>query len=198
MDPVELEMLKRALSEGRTPTQLELGIGFEAYDPAIRNDHFDKGLGFDKFENFVKLVQPFGYHIKCYFMQKPVPDMTDDQAVEDVKKGIEYFTKTSRLHQIEINMHLNPTYVASGTILAEKFKAGEYSPPMLVNVARAILSGKQFPKSERINIFVGLNDEGLAVEGGSFIRPGDEELIKAFENFNITQDYDTLEKFLDS
>lgn len=197
VDPVELEMLKRALAEGRTPTQLELGIGFEAYDPAIRNDHFDKGLDFDKFENFVKLVQPFGYHIKCYFMQKPVPDMTDDQAIEDVKKGIEYFTAIAKSHQVEINMHLNPTYAASGTILAEKFKAGEYAPPKLVDVARAVVSGKQFPKTERISVFVGLNDEGLAVEGGSFIRPGDENLMKALEDFNITQDYDSLEKFLD-
>ena len=72
-------------------------------------------------------------------------------------------------------MHLNPTYVASGTVLAEKFKAGQYSPPKLTDVAKAVLSGRQFLKSRRINIFVGLNDEGLAVEGGSFIRPGDED-----------------------
>lgn len=197
VDPVELEMLKRALSEGRTTTQLELAVGFEAYDPAIRNDHFDKGLDFDKFENFIKLVRPFGYHIKCYFMQKPVPDMTDEQAVEDVRKGIEYLTEISRSHQIEISMHLNPTYAASGTILAEKFTAGKYSPPRLLDVAKAILSAGRFPESERINIFVGLNDEGLAVEGGSFIREGDEPLIRAIENFNVTQDYDRLAQDLD-
>ncbi|MCK4342848.1 MAG: hypothetical protein KAY37_14115 [Phycisphaerae bacterium] len=31
-------------------------------------------------------------------------------------------------------------------------------------------------KGKSISIFVGLNDEGLAVAGGSFFRPGDEAL----------------------
>ena len=196
VDPVELEMLKRALGEGRTPTQLELAIGFEAYDPVIRNDHFDKGLDFEKFESFIQLVQPFGYHVKCYFMQKPVPGMTDEQAVEDVRKGIEYLANIAGTSQVNISLHLNPTYVAYGTMLEEKFKAGQYTPPKLIDVARAVLSGKYLSLGKKINIFVGLSDEGLAVEGGSFIRSGDEGLLGVLQAFNIDQDYDALENYL--
>ena len=37
-----------------------------------------------------------------------------------------------------------------------------------------------------------LYDEGLAVPGGSFLRPGDESLVKRLEEFNRTQNYDLL------
>ncbi len=47
-------------------------------------------------------------------------------------------------------------------------------------------------KGKPISIYIGLSDEDLAVEGGSFIRPGDEMLIKKLEKFNQTQNFDIL------
>ncbi len=41
---------------------------------------------------------------------------------------------------------------------------------------------------------MGLFDEGLAVDGGSFLQEGDEELVKELERFNRTQDYDILDR----
>ena len=70
VDFSELEFLSRALFEGETDTELELAIGFEAYDDRIRNDIFDKGLSLEVFEKFVQTAAPFGYHLKTYFMQK--------------------------------------------------------------------------------------------------------------------------------
>jgi hypothetical protein len=41
-------------------------------------------------------------------------------------------------------------------------------------------------------MFLGLNDEGLTVPGGSFLREGDEPMIDLLERFNRTQDFELL------
>ncbi len=187
-DLYELQFIARALEEGETPTDLEIAIGFEAFDDKIRNKIFRKGLSLKTFESFVKTIKKYGFRLKCYFMQKPVPGMSDEDAIEDIKKGIDYLDKVSRKYHIKINMHINPTYVAGGTTLEEEFKKGKYSPPKLTDVAEAVKHGR----GKHITIFIGLYDEGLAVKGGSFIRKGDKEVIKKLELFNRTQDYSVL------
>ncbi|MCU0694141.1 MAG: hypothetical protein MUF54_22340, partial [Polyangiaceae bacterium] len=87
-----------------------------------------------------------------------------------------------------INMHLNPTYVAHGTSLAEAFAHGMYRPPTLQDVARAALHAR----GKQISVYLGLFDEGLAVPTGSFLRPGDDQLRERLEEFNRTQCFDLL------
>jgi radical SAM enzyme (TIGR01210 family) len=190
VDIAELEFLSRALAEGDTPTQLEIAIGFEAFDDYIRNRIFNKGLSLEAFEDFVGKMASYGYCLKCYFMQKPVPGMTDAEAITDIQNAIDYLGKMADQHDIGINVHLNPTFVATGTMLEEAFRKGEYAPPLLWDVARAA----QHARGKPLSIFIGLFDEGLAVEGGSFLREGDEEIVKELERFNRTQDYDILNR----
>ena len=91
-------------------------------------------------------------------------------------------------------MHLNPTYVASGTLLEEAFRKKEYIPPRLIDVARAV----RHAKGKRLSVFIGLSEEGMAVPGGSFIRPGEEHIVAALEQFNQTQDYAILDKIVNA
>ena len=78
---------------------------------------------------------------------------------------------------VHINMHLNPTYVAGSTPIEAAFKQGKYEPPYLRDVAEAALRAQ----NSGLSIFLGLSDEGLAVPGGSFLRPGEEKLIEQLE-----------------
>ncbi|MBI4664399.1 MAG: hypothetical protein HY735_36855 [Verrucomicrobia bacterium] len=188
VDVAELEFIARALKEGATPTTLELGIGFEAFDDRIRNQVFKKGLKLEQFEALCRKVATYGFGLKCYFMQKPVPGMTDEEAVLDTERAIDYLSEKSREYGIRINLHLNPTYVAFGTVLEQCFRKGEYSPPKLKDVARAALRAEGKP----ITIFLGLSDEGLACKGGSFIRPGEEQIVQTLHAFNRTQDFAVL------
>jgi len=190
VDLAELLFLSRALAEGDTPTQLEIAIGFEAFDDYIRNRIFDKGLSLKMFEDLVGKIASYGYRLKCYFMQKPVPGMTDAEAITDIQNAIDYLSQMAAHHGIGINMHLNPTFVASGTILEEAFRKGAYVPPFLGDVAKAT----RHAKGKSLSIFMGLFDEGLAAEGGSFLREGDEEFVKELERFNRTQDYGILDR----
>ena len=189
VDPEELEFIARALKEGDTPTMLEVAIGFEAFDETIRNKEFNKGLGLKTFEGLCAMIAKHRFRLKCYFMQKPIPGLSDQAAVDDIHQAIDYLDEQANRHGIPINMHLNPTYVAKGTLLVDSFLKGEYSPPKLTDVVRAV----SHARDKRISVYVGLSDEGLAVKGGSFIRSGDEVLLERLERFNRSQDYALLD-----
>jgi len=186
----ELEFIARVLAEGDTDTHLELSIGFEAFDDRIRNEVYGKGLSLEGFERLAREMASYGYRLKCYFMQKPVPGMTDAEAVTDIRRAIDYLSQAATRHGISINMHLNPTFVAAGTMLEEAFRKHQYTPPLLRDVAEAARHAKDKP----LTVFIGLSDEGLAVEGGSFLRPDDAQLVEELEWFNRTQDYDVLDR----
>jgi len=190
VDLAELEFISRALAEGDTPTRLEIAIGFEAFDNLIRNEVFDKGLSLEAFEELVVKMAPFGYHLKCYFMQKPVPGISDVEAVADIHHAIDYLSQIASTHNIHINMHLNPTYVAGGTALETAFWEGKYSPPLLEDVAEAVRHARE----KSISTFIGLSDEGLAVEGGSFLLPDTQALVEKLELFNRSHDFNILEE----
>ncbi len=189
VDTAELEFLARVLAEGATPTVLELAVGFEAFDERIRNEVFHKGLPLKAFESLVRRIAPYGYHLKCYFMQKPVPGMSDEEAVTDIQQAIDYLGRLADEFQIRINLHLNPTYVATGTPLAKAFDQGDYAPPLLRDVARAARAARGKP----LSVFIGLNEEGLAVHGGSFLRDEEKHLAKELREFNRTQDFAILD-----
>jgi radical SAM enzyme (TIGR01210 family) len=188
VDMAELEVLHRALQEGKTPTNLELAVGFEAFDDKIRNEIFNKGLSLETFENMVGKIAVYDYRLKTYFMLKPVPGISEEAAIEDIARAVGYLDTLSRKHNIEINMHLNPTYVAMGTALETEFRKGNYQPPRLESVRKAALAAEW----KKISLYIGLNDENLAVPGGSFNRKGDEKLQQILHNFNQTGDFSIL------
>jgi len=194
VDWAELEVLSRVLKEAEPnrPTQLEIAVGFEAFDDHIRNDVFHKGLSFEAIRRMVKEVAPYGYHLKFYFMQKPVPGITDEEAIEDVCKAIDFLSDLGAESGVTMNMHLNPTYAARGTALAEAHGRGEYEPPNLKDVARSVAHARD----KSLSVFIGLFDEGLAVPGGSFLRPGDEPVVELLERFNRTQDYAIVDRVI--
>lgn len=189
IDEAELEFLSRVIREGKTPTDLELAIGFEAFDDRIRNEVFNKGLTIPVFEKVAAMVAEHNFRLKCYFMQKPVPGMSDQEAVQDIRDAIDFISDIAVRHQMKMNMHLNPTYVAYGTRLEESFRKGAFTPPRLADVLRATTHAR----GKMTTVFVGLYDEGLAVPGGSFIREGDEETVRKLERFNRTQDFRVLD-----
>lgn len=192
VEMAELEFLGRTLKEGNTPTDLELAVGIETFDSRIRNRVFNKGLSLAAIEKLAAKAAGHDFRLKCYFMQKPVPDMSDEEAMQDIKQAINYLSDLAKKHRVRINLHLNPTYVASGTLLEQSFIQGQYTPPRLVDVARAALHAE----GKGISVFIGLSDENLAVSGGSFIRSNEEEIVQKLEAFNRTQNFNTLRSLI--
>jgi hypothetical protein len=185
----ELSYIARALEERDHRAELELAIGFEAFDDRIRNQVFHKGLSLKTFEDLVDLMSPYRYRLKCYFMLKPVMGISDDEAVADIHRAIDYLHEQATRSGVRINLHLNPTYVAHGTQLETAFASGLFVPPTLADVARAA----RHARGKNLSVYLGLFDEGLAVPGGSFLREGDEPRRERLEEFNRTQDFALLE-----
>ncbi|MBI3552086.1 MAG: hypothetical protein HY077_06175 [Elusimicrobia bacterium] len=190
IDAFELELLSKLLREKGSTATIELAVGFEAFDDNIRNNVFKKGLTLKNFEQTVARAAAHGFRLKAYFMLKPVAGMSEEEAVADIARGVDYLDGLAAKHKVAINMHLNPTYVAKGTELAESFKAGSYAPPRLDSLRRAALAAK----GRRISLYLGLYDENNAVPGGSFIRPGDEALLARLAQFNKIHDFGLLEE----
>jgi len=189
VDLCELQIIAKVIQAWEPAAQLELAIGIEAFDDALRNEKLNKGLPIANVENLVAKMNDYGHRLKCYMLQKPFPGMTNEEAVADVKNAIDYLSGLmAKYPNVPINMHLNPVYAAKGTMLEKAFARGEFAPPLLRDVARAVLHGEGKP----ITIFVGLDDEDLAVPGGSFIRTGDETIIEALNIFNARQNYAAL------
>jgi radical SAM enzyme (TIGR01210 family) len=184
----ELEFLARAMRERENPADLELAVGFEAFDDKIRNQQFHKGLSLAAVEQLLAMLSKYGYGLKCYFMLKPVPEMSNDDAVQDIHQAIDWLDKLALQYQVQVNIHLNPTYVAYGTALEEAFNQGRYTPPTLHDVARAAYHAR----GRHLSIYLGLYDEGLAVPGGSFIREDEAKLVEQLELFNQTQKFNLL------
>ncbi|HAU66527.1 MAG: hypothetical protein A2017_19490 [Lentisphaerae bacterium GWF2_44_16] len=182
----ELLLLAQALQDNETPATLEIAIGLEMFDKHKRNHMFRKGLSNDRLQDLAQQLARHEFRLKCYFMFKPILGMSNEEAIEDVRGAITYLGDLQhRMPGSSISIHLNPTYVGQGTPLKDAFDRGEYLPPRVEDLIQAIRHGEH----HGIPIFVGLNDEGLAVAGGSFVRPGDETLIELIAEFNRTQDY---------
>lgn len=188
VEEAELEILSRALEEGLTMTTLEIAVGVEVFDETLRTNVFGKGLPTRKLERLVEQLAQHEFRLKCYFMFKPVEDahMNRDQAIMDIHQAIKYLGDLmDRINGASISIHLNPTYAARGTPLAVAFAEHRYTPPYLSDVIEAVRFGEKYG----IPIFVGLNAEDLEVEGGSFLRSGDEHLLEVLNSFNQTQNY---------
>ncbi|RKZ80775.1 MAG: hypothetical protein DRR19_23080 [Candidatus Parabeggiatoa sp. nov. 1] len=189
----EFESIERALKAGEQTIALELAVGVEVFNNKIRNRIYKKGLSNKTFEHFAAKVARFDYQLKTYFMLKPIPDMSDEEAVADIVNAVVYLDSISERYNLKINLHLNMTYVSTGTELMEAFENNQYSLASLSLVPKAILAAE----NTRLTVYVGLYDEGLAIKGGHFEKVGNLQLIKMLQQFNQTQDYGLLKKGLE-
>lgn len=192
-DFVRFKALNRVVSllcTGPVKTSLEFAVGLEIFDEVLRNKLFNKGLSNLDFEKFASQVAGEGHRLRVYFQLKPVPQMTDQDAIDDVRNAVQYLAKISRREELQICLHLNPTFVAQGTQLEHCFANEEYLPPALELLPPAVLPAE----GTNLTVYIGLDDEGLAVPKGSLDVPENTVAIDLISQFNITQDFKLLRK----
>ena len=152
---------------GKPDLSFELALGVEVFDKHLRNRVIRKGLSDRAIQALVKSLGEAGGDLRCYMMLKPVPGISDHEAVDDIDQAIRFFDGLSQEYGVAITLHINPTYAAVGTELETAFRDGSFTPP---NLDLMIDYLKQ-ASPNHVRLYFGLNDEGLAVEGGSFDRP---------------------------
>jgi hypothetical protein len=176
-----LEAMQKALS-GRRQIGLEIGIGFDAFDES-KARIIRKGITRASFERAVARMGRTGTDLMTYVLVKPC-EMTDDEALADVRNAAEYVHGLAARHGIRARIGLEPTFVVPGTPLAGEFRAGRYQPPSFALVIEAAARIAHLG-----HLTVGMWDEGLNPLAVPSAGPRDlPRILDALRRFNLTQD----------
>lgn len=183
----ELKALHAVFSERVT---LEVGIGYETHDPVLRNDVLGKGLDVEELHTLMGLLAENEARLKAYLMLKPHHSLSEEQGIVEAMNGLDELAGLSDQYGVPTSVHLNPTYIAEGCRLTEELVEHGYEPPELSSVIDVVLASKE----RGLPIYAGLDDEGLAVEGGTFRSTGLDRVrtVEALKAFNHHQDPDRL------
>ena len=179
----ELKALRAVLGEG---VRIEIGVGYETHDPVLRNEVLGKGLTRDKLVRLVAYLGDNGLDLKAYLMLKPHHSLTEQQGIVEAINGVEELAQLGLDHGVPVSIHLNPTYIAKGCRLTDELVAHGYEPPELTSIIEVVRASVE----RGLPIYVGLDDEGLAIEGGTFQDTGvdRERAVAALVAFNRHQD----------
>lgn len=185
----ELKALRNLFGESVT---LEIGIGYETHSPDLRNRILGKGLTVKELNIFMKLLAENGASMKAYLMLKPHHSLTEEEGIVEAQNGLKELHGLGSEYGVPVSIHLNPTYIAKGCRLTEELIEHGYKPPELASVLTVVQTANDLG----LPIYVGLDDEGLAIEGGTFRSSGlDRDLVVgALQSFNRHQDLDRLLK----
>lgn len=168
---------------------LEFSVGIEIFNSDLRNRIFKKGLNLADLEKlFWQLNVYYAVKFNLYFMFKPLPNMTNEEAIIDIKNTIDWADKMVRKYSIKISLTVSPTFIARGSKLKQDFRAGKYTPPKIEDLIRTI----KYAKGKPVRIFIGIFNDGLVIEKDS--RDDDDKIIIAkIMEFNKTGDFACLE-----
>jgi radical SAM enzyme (TIGR01210 family) len=162
-------------------TDVDVGLGLEVYDDAIRRDLLNKSLTREAFVSALRMLKDEGFGALVYIMLKPTV-MTDHEALDQVLLAGEFVSQQAGRLALPYRFALEPTFVVEGTRLAARFKAGEYSPPSLELVTKAAAGLRNLGPTH-----VGVWDEDLPI----LAKPGGDSSasrLSAIERFNLSQD----------
>ncbi|MCP4805135.1 MAG: hypothetical protein GY913_04450 [Proteobacteria bacterium] len=179
----ELRMLSEVLGEG---IQVEAAIGYETHDPHLRNTVLKKGLTEKSLRMLMERLSSHQGALKAYVMLKPHHSLTEQGGVDEAIHGLDHLHGLGQEFGVPVSIHLNPTYIAEGCALTDELVAAGYEPPELTSVIRVAEESIQ----RGMPLYAGLDDEGLALKGGTFQSTGldAERAVAAILSFNRHQD----------
>ena len=183
----ELKMLKNVCGKKIT---LEIGIGYETHNQKLRNEVLQKGLSIEKLKWLLGLLSENKAILKAYLMLKPHFSLSETEGITEANNGVQELYELSQQFNLPISIHLNTTYITEGCQLTDDMKKFGYEPPELSSVIKVV----EYAKKLNMQIYLGLDDEGLAIEGGTFRSTGYDraQTVKALLAFNHHQDYEKL------
>jgi hypothetical protein len=185
----ELKSLKNVLGP---QIDLEVGIGYETHNPELRNKILQKGLSRQELLNLLQLLSINNCLLKAYLMIKPHFSLSEEEGIIEAFNGLKELAELQEKYKVKTTVHLNPTYIAENcSLTADMIKFG-YQPPEISSILEVVAKAKEL----KLQVYIGLDDEGIAVEGGTFRDTGfDRKIAKeAMLDFNKHQDIDLLLK----
>ena len=185
----ELKTLKNLFGK---KVLIEVGIGYETHDPHLRNLVLKKGLSIEELRELMAMLAENNCSLKAYLMLKPHHSLTEEQGIVEAVNGVKELYELSKEFNVETSVHLNPTYIAKDCSLTDDMVKFGFQPPELSSVIEVL----RVASSIKMTIYAGLDDEGMAIQGGTFRYTGldREKAVKAILDFNNHQDFDRMIK----
>jgi len=180
----ELKALQNVLGK---KVELEVGIGYETHNLELRNKILEKGLTTKALHRLLKKLADNKASLKAYLMLKPHPSLSEEEGIVEAQNGVQEIFDLGKAYDVPVSVHLNPTYIAEGCSLTNEMLESGFQPPELTSVIKVV----EFASHLKTPIYVGLDDEGMAVEGGTFRSTGldKKKTVKALQDFNRHQNF---------
>lgn len=188
----ELKALKNLFSN---KLKIEVGIGYETHDPHLRNLVLKKGLTIEKLRELMVMLSENDCSLKAYIMLKPHYSLSEEEGIIEANNGVKELHELSKEFNVETSVHLNPTYIAKDCSLTDGMIKHGFKPPELSSVIEVLKSANDL----KMPIYAGLDDEGMAIQGGTFRYTGldKEKTVKAILSYNHHQDFERMIKEAD-
>ncbi len=189
---VEEWELKALMNILGSEVKLEVAIGYETYDPELRNNVLGKGLSIGSLHRLMKILSDNKVSLKAYVMLKPHHTLSEEEGIIEANNGVKELHDLGEEYNVPVSIHLNPTYIAEGCRLTSELIDHGYEPPELSSIIEVLKKAREY----KMLIYAGLDDEGLAVQGGTFRSTGlnIKKTVKAILAFNKHQDIKKLLK----
>lgn len=150
--------VEKALLDINFHQKLSIAIGIESENAFINLFCNNKGNTIDKFEHVLQFLQPYQNRIGviAYNLFKPA-FLTEREALEDSLNLARTLDGLQKKYGVDIEMKVEPTVVAKGTLIALLHKDGTYTPPSYWTIAELI--AKICEANLSINLRIGGRDD---------------------------------------
>ena len=157
--------------------KLEIAIGLETANDAIRCQSINKGFKFSDFERAAKLARENGASIRTYLILKP-PYVSEGDAITDVLESIKIAGPMSDV------ISVNPMNIQNYTVVEGLWKKNLYRPPWLWSLLEVLKKAGELTDVRVISAPSG----GGSRRGVHNCRKCDKQILPLLDEFSLNQD----------
>jgi radical SAM enzyme (TIGR01210 family) len=165
--------------------RIRIAIGLESASDEIVNGSINKGSTFAKYVEAANTAKRLGMEVRTYLLLKP-PFISEKEAIDDVLKSVEL------VRPFTTDVSINPMNIQRNTMVEFLWKKGLYRPPRLYSVAEVLL------RASKMGMEVVSYPTGGDRERGAHNDSPDPKLLRLIVDSSLEQNFEDLEKYLDS
>ncbi len=165
---------------------VEIGIGLESVNDAIRSICINKGFSLSDFQQALTIARNHDIDVRAYVLVKP-PFLTERDALED---SVETITKAIEMGVTTVSV--NPVNIQKNTLVDRLWFRGVYRPPWLWTVVEVLNRAREQTDAKTPIIC----DPVAAGKQRGTHNCGkcDKQIVKAIRTFSLKQDVAILKK----
>ena len=157
---------------------IEIAIGLESSNEAIRVHSINKGFTNKLYEKAVHLSRDLGFGVRTYILFKPL-FISELEAIEDAISSIDYAIKIG-----STTISINPMNIQSGTLVEKIWKNGSYRSPWLWSVIEVLRRTSHYRTKVRFDC----DPTAAGKERGAHnCGKCDSEALNAIRNYSLYQ-----------